>query len=62
MDEIEKLRRSDRSQIPGKAVTDFYATFGRLRHRHARLDRVLRRTEAEAEELSRRTVATSSWL
>jgi hypothetical protein len=39
----------------GEALTDLHETFERLRRRHARLGRMVRRREAEAEDLIRRS-------
>jgi hypothetical protein len=39
----------------GVALADLHETFARLRHRHARLGRMVRRRETEAEDLTRRS-------
>lgn len=43
---------------PSDDVAQLHAAFERLRRRHTRLDRVLRRSVAEAEELIRRSRVT----
>jgi hypothetical protein len=39
----------------GRALTELHETFERLRRRHARLGRIMRQREAEAEDLARRS-------
>jgi hypothetical protein len=39
----------------GVTLADLHETFARLRHRHARLGRMVRRREAEAEDLTSRS-------
>ena len=49
------VREAEREDTSGATLVDLYATFERLRRRHVRLSRVIRRKQAEAEAVRMRS-------